>query len=251
MRMSFSYSLIAALLLTLFGCDRSCDGLNPDMRECKFGCMDSEALNFDPEATIGTNSCSYFNKPATINFVCGNEIGGPINLYLECRQIGAYLTDQTTITSFGNFECGDSLAASIKMGRTLAADDEDDWEISYYGNDTLGNDFEGAFTLLDGECRTIQIDRQSPGRVLFYARDFSDIRINLLFTGWLEGTEEYASIYFNNNPSPTNCDDKYTFELPVGSYRWEASENGFGDLDLYEGTFEITSGSCEIISLKE
>lgn len=189
MKKSLKHSLLSVLLLsTLFSCDRSCDGLNPDMRECKFGCMDSDALNFDPEATIGNNSCSYFNKPATINFVCDNEIGGPIKLYLECNQIGAYATESTIITSFGNFECGDSLAASVKMGRTLAADDKDDWTISYFGNDTIGNEFKGEFTLINGECRTIQIDRLSPGRVLFYARDFSAIRVNLLYTGWLDGT---------------------------------------------------------------
>jgi hypothetical protein len=247
----FNNLLLLTVLTLVCACQSNtdCDGDNPDLSLCVTGCTDPDAINYNADAEI-SGHCNYFNRPASILFSVPDSIGGPLNVYVESNDysIGS---PSVTVSHYGALDCDNIVEDQlIKIGRNLSSDQPDEWSISYFANDSIGNEIEGTLNIRDGECYSVVIPRENPGRVLFYARDFSSVLVELLFTGWLDGTEADASIYFNNNPSPTDCESEYTFELPVGTYRWKASENGMGDLDLYEGTFEITSGSCEIISLK-
>ena len=232
--------IIVVSIFGFFSCDRSCDGLNPDMRECKFGCMDSEALNYDPEATNGNNRCDYFNEPATLIFSVEDSSGGPLNISVDGPIIQQFLE----LSNYEKQSCDEGSENRIKLGRRLSSSQPETWSISYTAFDSLGNVFEDEIELTDGECRVIDIPREAPGKVLFYVEDFSAVRVRLLFTGELFDPEEYAYGYFADN-----CDDNHTFKLAVGSYEWEATENGFGELDVYSGEFEVTSGSCTVIPL--
>lgn len=243
--------LAVLALSVLVSCDRSCDGLNPDMRECKMGCTDPEALNFDPEADIGNNSCNYFNPPATITFSVPDGVGGPVYIVAESSTIGAYRKEHISITDYGTKECGMADSNSVRFGRNFQAEMDRDWVIKYTAHDTTGWYHSGNLVITDGACYVVNIPREHPGRVLFYTIDFSAVIVTITNSNQFFDPEEYASGYSNTSLVPSNCDAEYTFELHAGSYTWTARENGTDSLDQYTGTVTVLSDGCTIVSLKD
>ncbi len=204
-----------------------------------YGCMDEEAINYDPEATHSDKSCIY--KEGIVMFWTDtvNEAGpitvevpypnDPNNRYQEIGQIDQYY-DQAPSS------CIDSNKA------VTYREERGTYEFRAY--DTSGYEWEGTFEIEESQCTPKLLEARRNGKVVFWTDSLSILGYVDVYVDLYYNTDSKDGKITNKHQTAPSCEgtNALVFDLRPGSYEYSAAPPGSVNPDM--GTVRIGPDSC-------